>query len=150
MPEAVTESMTIVVERVIKASQETLYGFWTESEKMNQWLTKDAELDPRPGGAANLLMGGNVEKGTNFGGANKFLVADPFDRIEFTWGFDDPKVGVPAGSSVVAVDFIPHDDGTLVRVTHRDLPEGRDESPYSERKGWTMMLENLEEAATKN
>lgn len=147
MPEAATQTETIVVERVIKASQETLYGFWTESDKITQWLAQSADLDPRPGGAANLKMGGHVEKDTEFSGENKFLVARPYTHVEFTWGFDNPQVGVPSGSSVVAVDLIPHDDGTLVRVTHRDLPAGRDESPYSERKGWGAMLEHLAEAA---
>lgn len=146
MPEAATESMTIVVERVIKASQETLWGFWTESEKLNAWLTKESDLDPRPGGKANMTMAGHIEYGP-FTGDNRYIAVDPYSHIEFTWGFDQPQVGVPAGSSIVAVDLIPHDDGTLVRVTHRDLPAGRDESPFSERKGWTAMLEHLEEAA---
>lgn len=145
MPETTTPTETIVVERVIKASKETIFGFWTESDKLNQWLTKEADLEPRPGGKANLTMGGHIEAGP-FTGENHFIAVDPYDHIEFTWGFDQPQVGVPAGSSTVVVDLMPHDDGTLVRVTHKDLPAGRDASPFSERKGWTSMLENLAEA----
>ena len=94
-------------------------------------------------------MGGRVEEGTRFSGENKFLIVEPYSLIEFTWGFDDPKVGVEPGTSIVRVDLIPQQDGTLVRVSHRDLPAGRDDSPYSERKGWGIMLERLEDAATK-
>lgn len=147
MTEAVANTETIVVERVIKASQETIFAFWTESEKLNAWLTKESDLDPRPGGKANMTMGGHIEYGP-FTGDNHFIAVDPYSHIEFTWGFDQPQVGVPPASSTVVVDLIPHDDGTLVRVTHKDLPAGRDDSPFSERKGWDIMLGHLEEAAT--
>ncbi len=148
MTNTTTETETIVVERLIDASQETLFAYWTESDKITQWLAKEADLDPRPGGNANLVMGGHVKAGTRFSGENRFLVVEPHSHVEFTWGFDDEAVGVPPGSSIVAVDLIPQEQGTLVRVSHRDLPSGRDQSPYSERKGWNAMLEHLEEAVT--
>jgi uncharacterized protein YndB with AHSA1/START domain len=143
----VQETETVVVERVINASPETLWGFWTESEKISAWLSQDAELDPRPGGIAKLIMGGNAHKDGEVSTAGEYLVVEPHSHLEFTWGFADEKIGVPPGSSVVAVDLIPQDEGTLVRVTHTGLAAGRDDSPYSERKGWKTMLEHLEEAA---
>jgi uncharacterized protein YndB with AHSA1/START domain len=143
----VQETETVVVERVINASQETLWGFWTESEKISSWLSQSAELDARPGGIAKLVMGGNAHKDGEVVTPGEFLVVEPYSHLEFTWGFDDPKIGVPPGSSTVAVDLIAQDEGTLVRVTHTGLAAGRDDSPYSERKGWKQMLGHLEEAA---
>lgn len=134
---------TCVVERVIAASQETLFSYWTDSEKITQWLAADADLEPRPGGKANLDMGSHL--GVRLTSAeNKFIAVDPYSHIEFTWGFDEPEVGVAPGSSVVVVDLIAQDEGTLVRVTHRDLPAQREESPFSEFRGWPIKLEELD------
>lgn len=142
----IQETETVVVERVINASPETLFEYWTDSEKIKTWLSKDADLDPRAGGSASLTMGGNAHKEQPVTSAGEYLVVEPHSHLEFTWGFDDPAIGVPQGSSVVAVDFIPQSEGTLVRVSHSGLPAGRDTSPYSERKGWAIMLEHLDEA----
>jgi uncharacterized protein YndB with AHSA1/START domain len=140
------ETETVVVERVINASPETLFAFWTESDKISTWLSKSADLDPRPGGKAELTMGGNAHKDNPVTSGGEFLVVEPHTHLELTWGFSEEAIGVPIGSTVVAVDFIPQEVGTLVRVSHSGLPAGRDTSPYSERKGWTLMLEHLEEA----
>ncbi len=142
----IQETETVIVERVINASPETLWGFWTESEKISSWLSQSAELDPKPGGIAKLIMGGNAHKDGEVVTAGEFLVLEPHTHLEFTWGFEDEGIGVPPGSSIVAVDLIPESEGTLVRVTHTGLAAGRDTSPYSERKGWKTMLEHLEAA----
>lgn len=143
----VQETETVVVERVINASPETLFAFWTDSEKITQWLAKGADLDPRPGGKAELTMGGNAHKEHPVTSGGEFLVVEPHTHLELTWGFSEEEIGVPIGSTVVAVDFIPQEEGTLVRVSHSGLPAGRDDSPYSERRGWGLMLEHLDEAA---
>jgi uncharacterized protein YndB with AHSA1/START domain len=145
----VQETETVVVERVIHASQQTLFEMWTEADKITTWFSAEAVLDPRPGGIAHLTMGGKVvegEESSRLETIGHFVVVDPHSHLEFTWGFAQERVGVPPDSSVVAVDFIPQGEGTLVRVTHTGLPAGRDTSPFSERKGWTTMLEHLESA----
>jgi uncharacterized protein YndB with AHSA1/START domain len=147
MPDTATTTETVVVERLINADQETIFEYWTQAEKIKTWLSMDAELDPREGGTAHLVMGGHATPESEpFETRGHFLAVEPHSHIEFTWGFPDPRVGVPPESSIVCVDLIPHDEGTLVRVTHKDLPAGRDDSPYSERKGWNAMLEHLAEA----
>lgn len=145
------ETETFVIERVINASQETLFELWTDTEKIKSWLVDEAELDPRPGGIFNLRMGGKVvegEKASKLAMNGHFLVLEPHSHLEFTWGFAEERIGVPPESSTVAVDFIPQATGTLVRISHSGLPEGRDSSPFSERKGWNIMIEHLEKAAT--
>lgn len=141
------ETETVVVERVINASQETLFEMWTDPKKITTWFSAEADLDPRAGGVMSLTMGGKIVPGEEDAALQTnghYLVVEPYDHLEFTWGFAAERVGVPPESSNVAVDFIAQDQGTLVRVTHTGLPAGRDTSPYSERKGWTMMLEHLE------
>jgi uncharacterized protein YndB with AHSA1/START domain len=62
------------------------------------------------------------------------------ERVVFTWGFTNPEVGVPPGSSVVEVTFTPEGRGTRVRLTHRGLPAAEIESHEG---GWTAMLDRL-------
>ena len=145
----VQETETVVVERVINASQETIFEMWTDAEKITTWFSAEADLDPRAGGVMSLTMGGKVvegEENSRLQTNGHFLVVEPYDHLEFTWGFEQERVGVPPESSTVAVDLIPQDEGTLVRVTHTGLAAGRDTSPYSERTGWGVMLERLENA----
>jgi uncharacterized protein YndB with AHSA1/START domain len=61
----------------------------------------------------------------------------PPKRVVFTWGFPNPDVGVPPGTSTVEVTLEPEDDGTRLRLVHRDLPtaavKGHD-------GGWKQLL----------
>jgi uncharacterized protein YndB with AHSA1/START domain len=40
----------IVHEKWIDATPETVFGFFTEPEKLTRWLCVEATVDPRPGG----------------------------------------------------------------------------------------------------
>jgi hypothetical protein len=55
-----------------------------------------------------------------------------------TWGWEVERSPLPPGSSVVEVELIPQGDGTLVRLTHRDLPPG--EVP-AHQAGWSHYLD---------
>ena len=70
----------------------------------------------------------------------RFLQVDPPRRIVFTWGWEIERSPLPPGSSVVEVELIPQADGTLVRLTHRDLPPG--EVP-AHQAGWSHYLDRL-------
>ena len=58
----------------------------------------------------------------------EFLEVSQPERVVFTWGFTDPDVGVPPGSSVVDVTLTPDAGGTRPRLEHRDLPVAAVES----------------------
>ena len=53
MASAETET-AVEVEIRIAASPETVFDFFTDPDKMIQWMGRSAELDPRPGGALPL------------------------------------------------------------------------------------------------
>jgi uncharacterized protein YndB with AHSA1/START domain len=59
--------------------------------------------------------------------------------VVFTWGWID-RAELPPGSTVVEIDLVPAADGTLVRLTHRELPP--DERPLHE-AGWRHYLGRL-------
>jgi hypothetical protein len=57
--------------------------------------------------------------------SGRFLDVDPPRRIVFSWGWEIERSPLPPGTSVIEVELIPHGDGTLIRLTHHDLPPAR-------------------------
>jgi hypothetical protein len=51
-----------------------------------------------------------------------------------------PGNPVPPGSSTVEVELLAEEDGTLVRLTHRDLPA---ETRAVHQEGWNHYVERL-------
>ena len=123
----------IRIEQRIAASPATVYSYLTESEKWVLWQSKTAELDARPGGIFLLEM----ENGMRARGQFTELIADR--RVEFTWGWVD-RPEIPPGSTTVTIELYEEDGGTLLILTHHNLPD--DEIP-SHRAGWQLHLSRL-------
>jgi len=69
----------------------------------------------------------------------EFTAVVPDERLEFTWGWvGNPNI--PPGSTMVSIDLIDDGDGTLLTLTHRNLPA--DEAPLH-REGWQAWLSEL-------
>jgi uncharacterized protein YndB with AHSA1/START domain len=135
----------IVREIHIRATPEIVFEFFTDAGKLTRWLATEATLDPRPGGVCHQEHAREDGSGGSYHMRGEFIEVSPAERVVFTWGFTDPDVGVPPGSSVVDVTFTPDGDGTRLRLEHRDLPAAAVDS-HSE--GWTGMLERLVTAVT--
>ncbi len=131
---------SIVREIRIRATPETVFEFFTDAGKLTRWLATEATLDPRPGGVCHQEHAREDGSGGSYHMRGEFLEVSPPERVVFTWGFTDPDVGVPPGSSVVDVTLTPDGDGTQLRLEHRDLPVAAIDS-HSD--GWTGMLERL-------
>ena len=69
----------------------------------------------------------------------EFVELVPERRVVFTWGWRGHPL-VPAGSSTVEVELVPDGDDTIIRLTHRDLP---DEARAMHRVGWEHYLPRL-------
>ena len=122
----------------IDARPETVFEFFVEPEKMVRWKGVAAELDPRPGGTYYVdVTGADVARG-------EYVVLDPPRRVVFTWGWEAAGHPVPVGSSTVEVTLTPQHNGTLVQLTHRDLPADTG-APHLE--GWGHYLARLAVAA---
>jgi len=130
----------IVREIHIRATPETVFEFFTDARKLTRWLATEATLDPRPGGICHQEHAREDGSGGSYHMRGEFLEVSPPERVVFTWGFTDPDVGVPPGSSVVDVTLTPDAGGTRLRLEHRDLPVAAIESHAG---GWTGMLERL-------
>ena len=136
--EETAEAGAVECEVRIEAAPETVFPFFTDPERMTRWMGETATLDPRPGGVWRAaVVGEHTARG-------EYVEVDPPRRVVFTWGWENEDTLVEPGSSTVEVELIPDGEGTLVRLTHRDLPEqARDQH----RMGWTHYLDRLAIAA---
>jgi uncharacterized protein YndB with AHSA1/START domain len=86
-----------------------------------------------PGGLFRILMGnGMCARG-------QFVELVPHKRVVFTWGWIDMP-DLPPGSTIVEIDLEQRADGTLIRLTHRDMPEAHVDM---HRIGWEHYLARL-------
>jgi uncharacterized protein YndB with AHSA1/START domain len=129
---------SILVERTITiaASPETVWGFLIDPEKAVRWMGQAASFDPRPGGHYRVdVLPGNVASG-------EFVEIDPPHRLVYTWGWEAGSSSpIPPGSTTVEFELIPVREGTLVRLTHRDLPDAT--AAASHAHGWEHYLARL-------
>lgn len=122
----------------IAASPEHIFPFFTDPEKMLQWIGTEVELEPRPGGTFRVVPNRvDVIRG-------KYLEIVPPTRVVFTWGFEGSGQALPAGGSVVEITLRAVDGGTEVQLVHRGLPDGMIDA---HRHGWEHYLARVETAA---
>jgi uncharacterized protein YndB with AHSA1/START domain len=136
----------IVKEVRIDARPETVFGFFTEPDKLTRWLCDEAAVDPRPGGINHQTHPGGADNPHGpYCMRGEFVEVSPPSRVVFTWGFENPEVGIRPGGSTVEVTLTPDGDGTRLRLVHRELPESeRDSHDW----GWDEMLMRLAAAAS--
>lgn len=128
------------VEMSVAASPETVFDFFTDPDKMIQWMGRSAELDARPGGAFRCdINGRDVARGS-------YLEVERPRRIVFTWGWEGDGATVAPGGSTVEVLLAPDGDGTWLRLIHRDLPSP--ESVERHGHGWRHYVERLSVVAS--
>ena len=125
----------VEIEVRIDARPETIFDFFTDPDKMVQWMGRSHDLDPRPGGVFRCdINGRDVASG-------RYLEVDPPRRVVFTWGWESEDSVTKPGSSTVEVDLEPAGEETLVRLTHRDLASEEQRSGH--RHGWEHYFERL-------
>ena len=127
---------TSVVEHQVRvnARPETVFPYFTDPVKMVRWMGVEATLDPRPGGVARVAV--NREAIMH----GEYLEVVPHTRVVFTWGWEDGRFGVAPASSLVEVTLTEDAEGTLLRLTHRRLP---DRGVAFHRLGWDYYLARL-------
>jgi uncharacterized protein YndB with AHSA1/START domain len=140
--ESTTELLEVRRELRIAASPETVWELLVDPEKALAWWGTAAHFDPRPGGEFRLdVASGSAARGT-------FTEVDPPRRLVYTFGWEQGGGGpdvVPPGSSTVAIDLEPTDDGTLLRLVHRGLPTADQVGRHAE--GWEHYLGRLRTVA---
>src|SRR5450432_3471515 len=111
-----SESLLVLRETHIAAPCATVFAFLTDPEKILRWMGTDATTEAHPGG---LYLVRGIH-GRSARGAFREVV--PVHRLAYSFGWEGNEA-VPPGSSLVEIDLIEQDDGTLLRMTHTGLPD---------------------------
>lgn len=129
----------VEVEVRIAASPETVFDFFTDPGLMVQWMGREVELDPRPGG------GFRCEVNDEATASGEYVVVEPPGRVVFTWGWNSEDSVTKAGTSTVEVLLSADGDGTRVRLIHSDLASAGSAAKHGH--GWRHYLDRLAVAA---
>jgi uncharacterized protein YndB with AHSA1/START domain len=133
------EPLVVRREVQIAAPPSTVFAFLTDPQKILRWMGTEATVDPQPGGIYLLnLSGKDIARGS-------FTEVIPVHRLAYSFGWEG-RENVPPGSSLIEIDLLDKDSGTLLRMTHSGLPDA--EECASHEKGWTHYLGRLQVAAS--
>jgi uncharacterized protein YndB with AHSA1/START domain len=131
----------VVHEVVLPAAPGDVFDMFVDADKLVRWIGISADLEARTDGRFSFeVMPGQYCLG-------RYVIVDRPRRIVFTWGWSDPSIGVPPGSSEVEVTFAPQDSGrsTRMRLVHRGLPDA-ERGVMLHDDGWTRFLARLQAA----
>ena len=135
-----TEPNVVRRELQIAAPRAAVFAFLTDPEKIVSWLGTEATTEARPGGLYLVkgIGGVTVARG-------EFREVVPVHRLAYSFGWEGVE-DVPPGSSLIEIDLLERDGGTLLRMTHSGLPSALECAKHD--KGWAHYLGRLAVAAT--
>lgn len=117
----------------IGATPDAVFDFLVDADTMVRWIGIAATIDARPGGELRIdINERDIVRG-------EFVVIDRPERVVFSWGYEGSTDMAP-GCSTVEVTLTPDEAGTLLVLTHSDVPAPR---LGDHAKGWTHFLDRL-------
>ena len=134
------EPLVVRRETQIAAPRASVFAFLTDPEKIMQWMGSEATTELRPDGLY-LIKGIGAE---NRAARGAFREVVPVHRLAYSFGWEGGE-NVPPGSSLIEIDLIERDGGTLLRLTHSGLPDAVQCARHAE--GWAHYLGRLAKAA---
>jgi uncharacterized protein YndB with AHSA1/START domain len=123
----------LIVERRVSVPPEKVFSYFADADKWTAWQGTEAEIELVAGGMWRVNVTGD-----GFASGRVVEVVEN-ERIVFTWGWEQGPP-VPPGSTTVAIELVPEDEGTLIRLTHTDLPPDEIEI---HRFGWEHYVSRL-------
>jgi uncharacterized protein YndB with AHSA1/START domain len=136
---SMTESFVLRREVQIAAPPSTVFAFLTDPEKILSWMGAEATTEAHPGGL--YLVKGLGPRKTARGAFREVI---PVHRLAYSFGWEGSEA-VPPGSSLVEIDLVDRDGGTLLQMTHSGLPDEAQCAAHA--RGWTHYLGRLAIAA---
>jgi uncharacterized protein YndB with AHSA1/START domain len=136
-----TEALMVRRETHVAASAATVFAFLTDPEKILNWIGAEATTEAHPGGLYLVKgIGGDPARAAR--GAFREVV--PVHRLAYSFGWEGDDV-MPPGSSLVEIDLIDQDGGTLLRFTQSGLPDATQCANHD--RGWRHYVGRLAVAA---
>lgn len=129
----------LVVTRTIAAPVERVYRAWTDPVEMSKWFYvgdgwhAEVTADVRVGGHFRIEM--HNQQGDILISTGRYLELMPPKRIKVSWN------SYAVSDTTVTIDLEPDDDGTVLVLTHEDLPS--DDSVERHLNGWGATLDRL-------
>jgi uncharacterized protein YndB with AHSA1/START domain len=114
----------------IAARRETVFRYFTDSERFAAWWGAGSRIEPAPGGAVYIRHPNAIVAG------GKVLEIAPPERIVFSYGFESGQP-IPLGASRVTVTLAETGHGTLVTL-HHALPDAASRDEHVQ--GWRYQL----------
>jgi uncharacterized protein YndB with AHSA1/START domain len=134
------EALVIRRETHIAAPRANVFAFLTDPEKIVQWMGTEAATELHPDGLYLIKgIGKNAARGA-------FREVVPVHRLAYSFGWEGSDE-VPPGSSLIEIDLIEQEGGTLLRMTHSGLPSPAQCASHAE--GWAHYIGRLAEAAAR-
>ena len=96
---------------IIRAKPETVFRFFTDSDRWAKWWGAGSTIDRSPGGKVLIRYPNGVEA------VGEVIDSTPPERIVFTYGYASGNP-IPAGASRVTIRLTPHPDGTRLDLRH--------------------------------
>jgi uncharacterized protein YndB with AHSA1/START domain len=133
------------IERLIPASPERVFEYWTDPELLAKWFgpagydVPGHDVDARPGGKWRATI--RSPEGTLRTVSGIYNSIDPPRRLVFTWAWDD-DAGVRGHETEVTVTLEPTPGGTRLKLVQQMF----ETSPMRDRhnNGWSSALNRLE------
>jgi uncharacterized protein YndB with AHSA1/START domain len=136
-----TEPLVVRRDIQIAAPPATVFAFLTDPEKIISWLGAEAKAEAHPDGlylVKGISEWGRVARGT-------FREVVPVHRLAYSFGWEGDDE-VPPGSSLVEIDLLDREGGTLLRMAHSGLPNAAQCAGHG--TGWAHYLGRLAMAAS--
>jgi uncharacterized protein YndB with AHSA1/START domain len=137
-----SETVTVVVQRVMPATPEVVFDEWLDPEALQEWMCPhpvrvvDVTVDARVGGTVHFDVD---DSGTRVLISGQFLAIERPHLLRFTWSNSNWED--PTQASVVTVTFAPVGrEETLMSIEHSLLPPTEFESFHT---GWITTFDQL-------
>jgi uncharacterized protein YndB with AHSA1/START domain len=133
------------MERLIPASPERVFEYWTEPELVAKWFgpgdfdVPSSQLDLRPGGKWRTTIRSPEGQLRTVSGV--YSTIEPPRRLVFTWAWDDDH-GVRGHETQVTVTLEPTPGGTRLRLVQEDFQNREVRDRHN--GGWTSALNKLQ------
>ncbi len=133
------EPLVVKREVQIAAPPATVFAFLTDPDRIVSWMGVEATTEAHPGGLYFLKVR------SDRAARGEFQEVVPVHRLAYSFGWEGDEE-VPPGSSLVEIDLVDRDGGTLLRMTHSGLPNAEQCAGHD--RGWAHYLGRLAIAAT--
>ena len=132
------EQFVVQRETHIAAPRASVFAFLTDPDKIVQWMGTEAATEMHPGGMYLLKGVGHMTA------RGAFREVVPVHRLAYSFGWESDEE-VPPGSSLIEIDLLEQDGGTLLRMTHSGLPSAAQRDAHA--TGWTHYIGRLAKAS---